>query len=232
MYNFSKYAENIFELNYGGNFVLVVFCRAIILFAIVFLVIRLMGKRELSKVQPFELAIIVMISDLASGPMSSREMSTFSGIVPILALLIIYILVTIILQFGRKPEKALCGSPSLLIFKGKILEKEFKKQNLTIEELMAQLREKDIYKVQDAAYAVLETSGTLNAVKISDVVGQMPLNVISEGEYLEDNMEILGMSKEDVDKLIKISNVKREDILFGTIDEMGKFVYQLKEGKK
>lgn len=216
----------------GGNFVLVVFCRAIILFTIVFLVIRLMGKRELSKVQPFELAIIVMISDLASGPMSSRETSTFSGIVPILALLIIYIVVTIVLQLGVKPEKALCGSPSLLIFKGKILEREFKKQNLTIEELMAQLREKDIYKVQDAAYAILETSGTLNAVKISDAVGQMPLNVISEGEYLKDNMEILGMSKEEVDKLIKISNIKREDILFGTIDEMGKFVYQLKEEKK
>jgi uncharacterized membrane protein YcaP (DUF421 family) len=165
LYIFSKYAKNIFDIMCGGNFVLVVFCRAIILFTIVFLVIRLMGKRELSKVQPFELAIIVMISDLASGPMSSREMSTFSGIVPILALLIIYIVVTIVLQLGVKPEKALCGSPSLLIFKGKILEREFKKQNLTIEELMAQLREKDIYKVQDAAYAILETSGTLNAVK-------------------------------------------------------------------
>ena len=211
---------------------LVVFCRAIILFIIVFLVIRLMGKRELSKVQPFELAIIVMISDLASGPMSSRETSTFSGIVPILALLIIYIVVTIILQLGRRTEKALCGSPSLLIFKGKILEKEFKKQNLTIEELMSQLREKDIYKVQDTAYAILETSGTLNAVKISEVVGQMPLNVISEGEYLKDNMEILGMNEQDVDKLIKLCNVQRENILFGTIDEMGKFVYQLMEEEK
>ncbi len=210
---------------------LVVFFRALILFLVVFIVIRLMGKRELSKVQPFELAIIVMISDLASGPMSSRDMSTFSGIIPIIALLIIYIVVTLILQSSVKTEQVLCGKPSLVIFKGKLIEEEVKRQQLTIEEIMEQLREKDIFKIQDTAYALLETSGKLNAVKKTDVCGQMPLNVVSEGEYLENNMKILGMTKEDVDKLINISNIKLQDILVGTIDENGIFIYQLKEKK-
>ena len=210
---------------------LVVFFRALILFLVVFIVIRLMGKRELSKVQPFELAIIVMISDLASGPMSSRDMSTFSGIIPIIALLIIYIVVTLILQSSVKTEQVLCGKPSLVIFKGKLIEEEVKRQQLTIEDIMEQLREKDIFKIQDTAYALLETSGKLNAVKKTDVCGQMPLNVVSEGEYLENNMKILGMTKEDVDKLINISNIKLQDILVGTIDENGIFIYQLKEKK-
>lgn len=210
---------------------LVVFFRALILFLVVFIVIRLMGKRELSKVQPFELAIIVMISDLASGPMSSRDMSTFSGIIPIIALLIIYIVVTLILQSSVKTEQVLCGKPSLVIFKGKLIEEEVKRQQLTIEEIMEQLREKDIFKIQDTAYALLETSGKLNAVKKTDVCGQMPLNVVSEGECLENNMKILGMTKEDVDKLINISNIKLQDILVGTIDENGIFIYQLKEKK-
>ena len=210
---------------------LVVFFRSLILFLVVFIVIRLMGKRELSKVQPFELAIIVMISDLASGPMSSRDMSTFSGIIPIIALLIIYIVVTLILQSSVKTEQVLCGKPSLVIFKGKLIEEEVKHQQLTIEEIMEQLREKDIFKIQDTAYALLETSGKLNAVKKTDVCGQMPLNVVSEGEYLENNMKILGMTKEDVDKLINISNIKLQDILVGTIDENGIFIYQLKEKK-
>lgn len=210
---------------------LVVFFRAVILFLVVFTVIRLMGKRELSKVQPFELAIIVMISDLASGPMSSRDMSTFSGIIPIIALLIIYIIVTLILQSSVKTEQVLCGNPSLIIFKGKIIEEEVKRQQLTIEEIMEQLREKDIFKIQDVAYALLETSGKLNAVKKDDACGQMPLNVISEGEYLENNMKILNLGKEDVDKLMSISGVTREDILVGTIDENGIFIYQLKEKK-
>jgi len=211
---------------------LVVFFRALILFAVVFIVIRLMGKRELSKVQPFELAIIVMISDLASAPMQSRDTQIFSGIIPIVVLLVVYGIFTLLIQSNNKVENAICGSPSLVIFKGKILEEEFRKQQLTIEELMAQLREKDIYKVQDTAYALLETNGTLNAVKISDATGQMPLNVISDGQYLDNNLKILELERKDIEKQMKKYNLYLKEILVGTIDEKGKFVFQKKEEKK
>ncbi len=210
---------------------LVVFFRALILFAVVFVVIRLMGKRELSKVQPFELAIIVMISDLASGPMQSRDTQIFAGVVPIIVLLIVYEIFTLLIKSSNKVENTLCGSPTLIVFDGKILEEEFKKEKMTIEELMSMLREKDIYKVQDTAYALLETSGTLNAVKKSDTVGQLALNVISDGEFLDNNLKILNMSKEDVEKILNKKKIKVKDVLVGTIDEMGKFIYQLKEEK-
>jgi len=211
---------------------LVVFFRALILFAVVFIVIRLMGKRELSKVQPFELAIIVMISDLASAPMQSRDLQIFSGIIPIIVLLIVYGIFTLLIKSSNKAEKAICGSPSIVVFKGKILEDELKKQQLTIEELMSQLRAAGIYKVQDAAYAFLETNGTLNAVKISDAVGQMPLNVISDGQYLDNNLKILELTHEDIEKKMKKSRVDIKEVLVGTIDEQGKFIYQKKEEKK
>lgn len=211
---------------------LVVLFRAIILFVIIFVVIRLMGKRELSRVQPFELAIIVMISDLASGPMSSRDMSIFSGIIPIFSLLIIYMIFTIIIQSGNKAEKAMCGSPTLIIFKGQLLEKEIKKQQLTIEEIMSQIRALDIFKIQDTAYALLETNGKINAMKSSDTYGQMPLNVISDGEYLENNLQLLKMSKKDIEKLLTNENIELENVIIGTIDELGKFIYQLKEVEK
>lgn len=211
---------------------LVVFFRALILFAVVFLVIRLMGKRELSKVQPFELAIIVMISDLASAPMQSKDTQIFSGIIPIIVLLIVYGIFTLLIKSSNKVESAICGSPSLIVFKGKILEDELRKQQLTIEELMAQLRAVDIYKVQDTAYAFLETNGTLNAVKISDAVGQMPLNVISDGQYLENNLKILELTHKDIEKQMKKHNVDLEEILVGTIDEQGRFVFQKKEEGK
>ena len=211
---------------------LVVFFRALILFAVVFIVIRLMGKRELSKVQPFELAIIVMISDLASAPMQSRDTQIFSGIIPIIALLIVYGIFTLLIQSSNKVENAICGSPSLVVFKGRIVEDELRKQQLTIEELMAQLREKDIYKVQDVAYALLETNGTLNAMKISDTVGQLPLNVISDGQYLDNNLKILELTHQDIEKKMKKYNINVKDVLVGTIDEQGKFVFQTKENNK
>ena len=211
---------------------LVVFFRALILFAVVFLVIRLMGKRELSKVQPFELAIIVMISDLASAPMQSRDTQIFSGIVPILVLLIVYGIFTLLIKSSNKVEGAICGNPSIVIFKGKILEGELKKQQLTIEEVMSQLRNAGIYKLQDTAYAILETNGTLNAVKISEAVGQMPLNVISDGQYLDNNLKILELTHEDIEKKMRKNNVELKEILIGTIDEMGKFIFQKKEDKQ
>ena len=211
---------------------LVVFFRALILFAVVFLVIRLMGKRELSKVQPFELAIIVMSSGLASAPLQSRDLQIFSGIIPIIVLLIVYGIFTILIKSSNKIESAICGTPSLVVFKGKILEDELKKQQLTIEELMAQLRGMDIYKVQDTAYAFLETNGNLNAMKISDAVGQMPLNVISDGQYLENNLKILELTHADIEKQMKRYKVHLKDILIGTIDEQGKFIFQEKEEKK
>lgn len=211
---------------------LVVFFRALILFAVVFIVIRLMGKRELSKVQPFELAIIVMISDLASAPMQSRDLQIFSGIIPIIVLLIVYGIFTLLIRSNNKVEGAICGNPSLIIFKGRLLEEELKKQQLTIEEIMSQLRAAGIYKLQDTAYALLETNGTLNAVKISDSVGQMPLNVISDGQYLDNNIAILNMQKEDIQKQLNKNKLKLEEILLGTIDEKGKFIYQKKEAKK
>lgn len=211
---------------------LVVFFRALVLFAVVFIVIRLMGKRELSKVQPFELAIIVMISDLASAPMQSRDTQIFSGIIPIVVLLIVYGIFTLLIRSNNKVEEAICGSPSLIIFKGKLLEDELKKQQLTIEEIMSQLRAMGIYKLQDTAYALLETNGSLNAVKISDAIGQMPLNIISDGQYLDNNIKILNMKKEDIQKMLNKNKVKLEEVLIGTIDEKGKFIYQKKEKQK
>ena len=211
---------------------LVVFFRALILFAVVFLVIRLMGKRELSKVQPFELAIIVMISDLASAPMQSRDAQIFSGIIPIIVLLIVYGIFTLIIRSSNKAETAICGNPSLLIFKGKLIEEELKKQGLTVEEVMSELRNKDIYKVQDTAYAILETNGNLNAVKISETIGQMPLNVISNGEYLESNLKLLNKDHDEIERILNKNNIKVEKVLIGTFDEQDRFIYQLKEEKK
>jgi len=173
-----------------------------------------------------------MISHPASTPMQSRDTQIFSGIIPIIVLLIVYGIFTLLIRSNNKVENAICGSPSLIIFKGKIIQDELEKQQLTIEELMAQLREKDIYKVQDTAYALLETNGTLNAVKKSDAVGQMPLNVISDGQYLDNNLKILELERKDIEKYMKKYNLEIKEVLVGTIDENGKFVFQKKEENK
>lgn len=208
---------------------LVVFTRAVILFIIVFLVIRLMGKKELSQIEPFEFVIIVLIADLASGPMSDRNMTTFYGIVPILALLVMYMILSFLLKTNKKVQNFVSGNPVLLISNGKIIESEMKKQEYMIEDLMCQIRSKGIFKIQDVAYAILETNGNLNVMTKAECQGKLPLNIISDGERLAGNLEILKMSDESVDKILKKYNVKEDNILIGTIDEYDNFIYQLKE---
>lgn len=208
---------------------LVVFTRAVILFMVVFLVIRLMGKRELSQIQPFEFVIIILIADLASGPMSDRNMTTFYGIVPILALLVMYMVLSFLLKTNKKVQTMVSGSPVLLIKDGKIIEKEMKKQEYMIEDIMSQIRSRGVFKIQDVAYAILETNGNLSVIPKSESEGKLPLNVINDGTRLESNLEMLDLPNEKLDELLAKYNINEEDVLIATIDEHDNFIYQLKE---
>lgn len=208
---------------------LIVFLRALILYAIVFIVIRLMGKRELSKVQPFELAIIILISDLASAPMSSRGISIFDGVVPIITLLVAYIIFTLLIQSSNKVQDVVCGKVAVIIQDGKIVEKEFSKLQYTIPDIMSQLRENNVFKIQDVKCAIVENNGNLSVIKNTDGMESIPLNIIEDGKISDVNIQILQMSESDVEKLANKNHVNIQDILVGTMDENSRFVYQLKE---
>lgn len=208
---------------------LIVFFRALVLYCVVFLVIRLMGKKELSKVQPFELAIIIVISDLASAPMSSRGLSLLDGIIPIITLLLAYLIFLLLNHSSNKVQDIVCGKPVLIIKDGKIIEKEFNSQKYTVSDLMSQLHEKDIFLISDVKYGILETNGNLSVVKNDPNITSLPVNVIEDGKLAEANMELIGISKGDVERLVKAKKVKVEDILVGQMDSSYKFTYQLKE---
>lgn len=208
---------------------LIVFFRALILYCVVFLVIRLMGKKELSKVQPFELAIIIVISDLASAPMSSRGLSLLDGIVPIITLLLAYLIFLLLNHSSNKVQDIVCGKPVLIIRDGKIIEKEFNSQKYTVSDIMSQLHEKDIFSISDVKYAIIETNGNLSVITKDKNIETIPVNIIEDGKLSESNMELIGMSKGEVERLVKAKKVKIEDILVGQMDSNYKFTYQLKE---
>lgn len=207
---------------------LIVFFRALILYCIVFLVIRLMGKKELSKVQPFELAIIIVISDLASAPMSSRGLSLFDGIIPIITLLLAYMIFLLLNHSGNKIQDFVCGKPVVIIKDGKIVEKEFNSQKYTVSDIMSQLHEKDVFSISDVKYAIIETNGNLSVITNDENIDSLPVNVIEDGKLAENNMELIGIKKGDVERLLSTKNIKLEDVLYGQMDSNYKFTYQLK----
>ena len=93
---------------------------------------------------------------------------------------------------------------------------------------MEQLREKDVFKIQDVKCAMVETNGTLNVIKYTDNMNFIPLNVIEDGKISDGNIKILNMNENDVENIVKKENLKIEEILVGTLDENNNFLYQLK----
>ena len=138
---------------------LITFVRSIILYVIVLVVMRLMGKREIGQLQPFELAIAIMIADLASVPMSEVGIPIINGIIPILSLLVMHLIISFINLKSIKMRQLICGKPSILIYRGKINEKVLIKERFTINELQERLRANNINNLADVEYAILETSG-------------------------------------------------------------------------
>ena len=207
---------------------LIVFFRALILYCIVFFVIRLMGKKELSKVQPFELAIIIVISDLASAPMSSRGMYLLDGIVPIITLLLAYSIFLLLNHSSNKVQDIICGVPILIIKDGKIVEDEFTKQKYTVSDLMSQLHEKDIFNIEDVKYGIIETNGNLSIIKNDENINMLPLNVIEDGKYADTNIEMLNTTKEHIEDILKKNKLKVDKILYARIDENNNLIYQIK----
>lgn len=144
---------------------LTLFFRAIILYALVFVVIRLTGKRQLSDLQPFDLVVTLLIADLASHPASNTGIPLAYGVVPILALFLVQQAVSWACLKSEGARAVICGRTVVLISRGKVLEAALRASRYTLSDLLEQLRGKDIFDISQVEYAILETDGELSVLK-------------------------------------------------------------------
>ena len=221
---------------------LINFFRAIVLYIVVLIVMRLMGKREIGQLQPFELAISIMIADLASIPMTEIGIPLGNGIIPILGLLVMHLLISIINLKSNKAREIICGKPRILIYRGKIDEKALKKERLSINELQEKLRSSDVMNLGDVEYAILETSGDVSIIQkpnkrnvIPEDFGIMPeyegisYDLIVDGKTMTDNLKIIGKNPEWLRKQVEKFGFKPQEVLIATIDGRGQFFCQKRE---
>ena len=184
---------------------LITFFRAIVLYIIVLIVMRLMGKREIGQLQPFELAISIMIADLASLPMTETGVPISNGIIPILGLLVMHLVISMLNMKSTKIREIICGKPSILIFRGKIDEEVLKRERFTINELEERLRDNNIFNIGDVEYAVLETSGQVTVIpkpnkrpttpedfNMKPKYEGIPYDLVVDGKVMYKNLEKLG----------------------------------------
>lgn len=223
---------------------LINFFRSIILYVIVLIVMRLMGKREIGQLQPFELAISIMIADLATIPMTDTGIPIGNGIIPILGLLVMHLLISLINLKSTKLREIICGKPRILIYRGKIQEKAMIKERFTINELQERIRSQNVVNLGDVEYAILETSGQITVIEkpnkrqaIPEDFGIMPeyegipYDLVIDGKVMYKNLENIGKNYNWLKKEVNKFNFNPEEALVVTIDGRGQIFCQKKESK-
>lgn len=221
---------------------LITFFRSILIYIFVLIVMRLMGKREIGQLQPFELAIAIMIADLASIPMTDSGIPITNGIISILGLLLMHLVISFLNVKSIKAREIICGKPTILIYRGKIDEKALKKERFTINELEERLRGNNIFNLGDVEYAILETSGQVTVIQkpekrntipedfniIPDYEG-IPYDLVVDGKIMEKNLQAIGKNYQWLKKQIEKFNMKPEEALIVTYDAKGQIFCQKKE---
>lgn len=225
---------------------LIILFRAIVLYFVVVFIMRIMGKRQIGQLQPFELVIALMISELAAMPMQNTGIPLFHGIIPIITLLVLEILISTLQLKSEIARLIFCGQPSILIEKGKINIKELKNNRLNLNDLLEELRLKDYYNLEDIEYAILETGGQITIIPKSELEpatrkdlnvksspNMLPVTLILDGKVNDRNLKLIKKDKSWLNKQLNKNKISSSDEIFlALMDSQGKFVYQLKkEGK-
>lgn len=228
------------------GFVLIVFARTLILYIFVVVVMRIMGKRQIGQLQPFELAIAIMISELAAVPMQNTGIPLINGIIPILTLLIAQVVISFFSLKSIKARSIICGRPSILIENGIIREDQLKKEMYTLNDLLEQLRITNTPNIADVEFAILETNGQLSVIpksqkravnaqdlKIPTEYEGIPLDLIVDGNINYENLKKSNLDEVWLQKeLHKLGAGDIKNILFASLDSQGNLYWQQKESKR
>lgn len=221
----------------------IVLIRTIILYSLVIIVMRLMGKRQIGELQPYEFVITIMISDLAALPMQDTRLPLILGIIPIITLLFIKTVLTQLQLKSQLTRKILEGEPCILICRGKINFNILKKQQINLDELMEELRLAGYFDLNDIEYGILENNGQMsflpsnssNSNKSSGSSKQsnnsepkLPIIYVVDGRINKNSLNSCGRDKEWIETELKKHNINSiKDVIIAMTDTNGKFFYQL-----
>ena len=221
---------------------LITFVRTLILYILIVIVLRLLGKRQIGQLQPSELVVALIIADLAAVPMANVGIPLISGIVPIITLFIMEELLSFISMKSERARGIISGKPSILIERGVIMEDELRRMRYNLNDLLEQVRLKDYSSLEDIDYAILETSGQLSVISKPDIkpvtikdmnlkpkIQHLPITVIIDGRTILDNLYKIGLSSDWLAKELKTNKIKSvKDVFFAYLNPERKLVYQLK----
>lgn len=219
--------------------------RTVILYILIIAGVRLMGKRQVGELEPSELVLSLLIADLASVPMQDLGIPLHAGVVPILALLSLTMILSVLTMKSIRFRTLMCGRPSIVVRDGKVDQGEMRRNRLTVDELLEELRGQGYTDLAGVKYGILETNGRLSVLPYTEqrpaTARQLglesretglPVVIISDGRILQDNLKRRGLDLSWLDKqLAEHGYPDFRDVFLLTVDEAGGVYFVPREGK-
>jgi len=203
----------------------------------------MMGKRQIGELDPSELVVTILISDLAAVPMQDLGIPLFAGLVPIAALVATEIIMSVVALKSRGFRRLLNGRPAIIIRKGELDISKLRQMRLTTDEVIESLRKQNVNSISEVKYGVIEPDGTLTLVLIqpqqpvtAEMLGitpkdmGLPMVVVSDGKLVTRSLELLRVDSDEVLKRLKNSGLGLKDVFLMTLDDCGNMFIQKKEG--
>ncbi len=218
--------------------------RAFILYVLIFFCMRLMGKRQLGELQPTELVITILVSAISAVPMQDNALPLGNSIVAVLLLVSLEIINTSIGLKSRRWRSFVEGNSIIVIRDGRVDQKQMKRLRLSADDLLDQLRQKDVFDINDVKYAIIETNGQLSVmlkpekepvtaemVDIKSSPKDLPCMIVNDGAVIRSSFGDCGMTEKKLDKILKKDKVDIKDIFFMLADKNGGYTIIRKEDK-
>lgn len=213
----------------------IIFIRSLTTFIVLLVVMRLMGKRQIGEMQPFELVITLLIAELACIPMADISVPLVYGIAAILAVFILHQLLSVIEQSGQFAKRIISGKPSLVLNKNGVDFTELRRNNMDVEDLIESMRSAGYYSLDDLDYAIFESNGKLSAKEKTDYDKRktsLPVLIVGEGKVVRKNLSLIGKDEEWLKKVIKSNGAKNnKQVGVMTVDGNGKVYFQKEKEK-
>lgn len=222
---------------------IIIFIRCLLLYTFVLVILRIMGKGELSQLQPYEFVVVLMMAENAALPMEDTGIPLINGFVAVGTLLLTQLIVSNIILRSNKARALICGKPNIIINKGILDEKELRRLRISINDILEQLRIKDYPSILDIEYAILETNGDLSiipkenkrSVTLEDLnvdykEKSLPIALIIDRKINYGNLKIVNLDEYWLKDQLKSKGFNDiNEVLFAFLDENKNLYIQRKD---
>lgn len=215
---------------------LIAIVRTLILYIFIIAALRLMGKRQISDMQPSELVVTLVVSDIASLPMQNTSQPLLSGMIPVMVLVGLEILTSVLMMKSRTVRKLVCGNPVVVIEDGRLLQKQMKRLRMTNSDLMEQLRQQNVFSLNDVQYCIVETNGALSILEKPEkrvpnaeeagvtVEDNKPeAVVVSDGKLLKEGLSLCQKDERKVINILSENHIPINSVFLMTMDGSGAY---------